>query len=440
MNAARPFSRLGFVVALWLAAMVVVAPAAGAASPSPGSSANQSAVASSSPSPSSAPSGSADSSTSPAQPSSVPAVAGTRPLVFAYYYIWYTETSWRRAKTDLPQLGTYDSRDRTVVAQQMEWARDAGIDGLIVSWKHEPRLDAALRIVIDEATKAHLKLILLYQGLDFDRLPLDPSTVASDLVWFLDNYANADPFNVVGRPMIVWSGTWGYKDGQIATVRAAVGAPDRALLLGSERSADAYAARAKLFDGDAYYWSSPDPLKTPRYHRRLDELAAAVRHDGGRWIAPAAPGFDARLIGGTSVVDRRSGRTLEAAWSGALETSPDVVGIISWNEFSENSHIEPSTTYGDTYLKLTKQLVGTLPNAGAPSSPSAAPPSSVPSPSGVAASSGVVAVPSDGIPTAPSTIAAQGSATSNSWGIVAGILLVGVLVAVGRGLRRRSTA
>ena len=158
----------------------------------------------------------------------------------------------------------------------------AGIDGLIVSWKHEARLDAALRIVVDEATKANLKLIMLYQGLDFDRLPLDDATVASDMQWFLDNYATAPPFHVFGeRPVVVWSGTWGYKDGQIRTVRAAIDAPNRALLLGSERSADAYAARASLFDGDAYYWSSPNPLSTPRYEMRLADLAAAVRADGG---------------------------------------------------------------------------------------------------------------------------------------------------------------
>jgi len=235
--------------------------------------------------------------------------------------------------------------------------------------------------------------------------------------------------------MIVWSGTWGYKDGQIATVRKAVGAPDQALLLGSERSADAYAARAALFDGDAYYWSSPDPLKTPRYQRRLDELAAAVRQHGGRWIAPAAPGFDARLIGGTSVVDRRGGATFRAAWAGALQTSPDVIGIISWNEFSENSHIEPSKTFGDTYLKLTKELIAGLPTTGGPAA--SASPSAGPATSGSAAA---IPAASADIPPAPSTTAAGSSALSNSSGVIAGIVVVGVLVAVGRGLRRRSTA
>jgi hypothetical protein len=360
--------------------------------------------------------------------SAQPVVSGVRPLVLAYYYIWYTTTSWRRAKQDLPQLGTYDSRDRDVVAQQIQWAKAAGIDGLIVSWKHETRLDAALRVVVDEATKANMKLVLLYQGLDFDRLPLDDATVAGDLKWFLDNYSPAAPFKVFGdRPVIVWSGTWGYKDNQISSVRTAIGAPGRALLLGSERSADAYAGRAALFDGDAYYWSSPDPLSTPGYQRRLNALAAAVRADGGRWIAPAAPGFDARQIGGTSVVPRRDGKTLRAAWTGALNTSPDVLGLISWNEFSENSYVEPSKSLGDAYLKLVGDLTAALPAVGSPPGASAAPGSRP------AAATGAPTVP------APTT-STTGSPVSNAWGVIAGALLVGLLFAVGLRLRGRATA
>lgn len=79
---------------------------------------------------------------------------GGRPYVFAYYYIWFTHGSWARAKEDLPALGRYDSDDRAAVRQHMAWLQQAGVDGLIVSWKHEDRLDAPLKIVIEEANKA----------------------------------------------------------------------------------------------------------------------------------------------------------------------------------------------------------------------------------------------------------------------------------------------
>ncbi len=78
-----------------------------------------------------------------------------------------------------------------------------------------------------------------------------------------------------------------------------------------------------------------------------------------------APGFDARDVGGTSIVDRRDGETLRASWRAALGSHPDLVGVISWNEFSENTHIEPSTTYGDRYLDVLRDLTG----AATPASP-----------------------------------------------------------------------
>jgi len=88
----------------------------------------------------------------------------------------------------------------------------------------------------------------------------------------------------------------------------------------------------------------------PGYQKRLSQLSDAVHATHGLWLAPAAVGFDARLNGGTSVVDRRDGATLTAAWSDALATRPDGVALISWNEYTENSYVEPSQNYGNRYL------------------------------------------------------------------------------------------
>jgi hypothetical protein len=82
-----------------------------------------------------------------------------------------------------------------------------------------------------------------------------------------------------------------------------------------------------------------------------------VHQRHGLWVAPFATGFDARLIGGTRVVDRRDGETLRVEYAAAVKSSPDALGLISWNEFSENSHIEPSTRYGDRYLTVLRELL-----------------------------------------------------------------------------------
>jgi hypothetical protein len=85
-------------------------------------------------------------------------------------------------------------------------------------------------------------------------------------------------------------------------------------------------------------------------------MGQAIHANGGLWIAPAAPGFDARLVGGTTIVDRKEGETLQIQFNTAMQSSPDAIGLISWNEFSENSHIEPSENYGDHYLEVLADI------------------------------------------------------------------------------------
>jgi hypothetical protein len=278
--------------------------------------------------------------------------------VFAYYYIWYSEASWSRGKSDLPLLGQYNSADRQVIAQHIAWAKESGIDGFIVSWKHDPRLDGPLQTLVSEADHQDFKLILLYEGLNFSRNPIGAQKVGDDLQWFMARYAHDPAFTEFGAPIIVWSGTWKYTNAEVQSVRARIGAPQRARLLGSEKSAADYQARVSLLDGDAYYWSSADPGATPGYRARLDAVGTAVTSDHGFWIAPVTPGFDARLVGGSSVVQRRDGATYRASWAAAAAENPSVLGIISWNEYSENSQIEPSQSFGSLYLDVTRELTG----------------------------------------------------------------------------------
>ena len=42
----------------------------------------------------------------------------------------------------------------------------------------------------------------------------------------------------------------------------------------------------------------------------------------------------------------------------AEQSSPDAVGLISWNEFSENSQVEPSRRFGKTYINVLRDVLG----------------------------------------------------------------------------------
>ena len=101
--------------------------------------------------------------------------------VLAYYYQWFSSTSWDRAKTDYPVAGRYSSDDVSVMRDHVEQAQKAGIDGFIVSWKHSPVNDRRLRALMRVANEANFKLAVIYQGLNFQRDPLPIERVADDL-------------------------------------------------------------------------------------------------------------------------------------------------------------------------------------------------------------------------------------------------------------------
>jgi hypothetical protein len=239
---------------------------------------------------------------------------------------------------------------------QIRWAKQAGIDGFIVSWKSTPDLDRRLEKLIRVASAEHFKLSIIYQGLDFKRQPLSIDRVGSDLDYFIRRYAREPVFRLFGKPAVIWSGTWRFSRREVAKVTR--GRRNRLLILASEKNADAYRRLAHLVDGDAYYWSSVDPDTFPGYEQKLQGMGATVHRGGGLWIAPAAPGFDARLIGGKMVTPRRNGTTLRRELDAAISSSPDAIGLISWNEFSENSHIEPSRRYGNRYLQVLADING----------------------------------------------------------------------------------
>ncbi|HEU5271181.1 MAG TPA: hypothetical protein VFU36_14740, partial [Jatrophihabitans sp.] len=128
------------------------------------------------------------------------------------------------------------------------------------------------------------------------------------------------------------------------------------LVLSSEKSVAGYQRIAQWTDGDAYYWSSVNPETNSGYANKLEDMSRTIHADQKYWIAPFAAGFDARLVGGTQQVGRKDGQTMRAEYATALGSSPDVLGLISWNEFSENTYIEPSQKYGDQFLRLLAQL------------------------------------------------------------------------------------
>jgi hypothetical protein len=275
-------------------------------------------------------------------PTSVPAAASATP-VYAYFYQWFNAASWRRAKLDLPVGGGYSSDDPHLLRRQIGEAKSVGITGFLTSWKSTATLNRRLSLLTRVARSEKFDLGVVYEALDFQREPLSVTTVRNDMVELVERWGDAVRSSRFGRPVIIWTGTDRYSVADVRAVRSALG--NRAYLLSAAKNVSGYERVADIVDGEAYYWSSANPT-SPNTAAKLRAMGAAVGRHHGIWIAPATSGFDGRSLNHTRVIGRAGGATLRHSLDTAFASSPSAVGVISWNEWSENTYIEPSKRYG----------------------------------------------------------------------------------------------
>ena len=282
----------------------------------------------------------------------VPSAYDSTPIpIYAYFYQWFQASSWSRAKQDFPLAGRYSSDDAHVLRDQVQQAKGAGIGGFLTSWKSTDTLNRRLDLLVGIAHSENLDLGVVYEALDFHRHPLPAATVQRDLVYLVGRWGSSLTSRYYGRPVIIWTGTDQYTTAEVHAVKSALG--NRAYLLAASHSVSGYERVAQIVDGEAYYWSSADPSSASTT-AKLNAFGQAVHAHRGLWFAPAASGYDGRSLGGTRVIGRDNGRTLVKSLDNAFASSPNAVAVISWNEWSENTYIEPGKKYGDRELLALK--------------------------------------------------------------------------------------
>ena len=98
--------------------------------------------------------------------------------------------------------------------------------------------------------------------------------MARDLEIFASRFAQAEPFEVFAKPLVIWSGTPEFTRAQLGSATRPW--RRRLLILASERNVDGYRRVADLVDGNAYYWGSVNPATYPGYPEKLAEMGKAI--------------------------------------------------------------------------------------------------------------------------------------------------------------------
>jgi hypothetical protein len=301
----------------------------------------------------------------------MPAAASSEAPVLAKYYAWFDENTWGSGKlTDQPAQG-YRSADRGTIERQVAQAQSAGIDGFQLNWWGPGNpTDDNLRTLLAVARGKGFKV-----SVDFDLnspfLNGPGDTVAA--LNHLNQYLG-DPawFRYNGRPVVSFYGIRKYDVGTWGSIRGQVGGD--ALWIG-EGDQFGY---LQVFDGMHPYsvaWSGNPSAQLASYASRTRA------YPGKLWVATVMPGYNDTLLGRGAAgfaVDRAGGDYYRRLWQGAIATQPAFVTITSWNEWLEGSQIEPSKTYGDSYLQITREMADQF--GGSLASKAVAPSAAAPAP------------------------------------------------------------
>jgi len=295
------------------------------------------------------------------------------PLVLAFYYAWFDQNTWTSGQSvDLPAT-PYNSADRATIERHVAQAQSAGIDALVQSW-YGPQIEnnqteTNFRTLLDVAQAKGFKA-----AVDFETTgPFfgDIEAVTTALTTLLSTHAQHPAYlRYQGKPVIFFFRQERFSVDEWAAIRNQVD-PNHDSYWIAEGVDIAYQA---VFDGHHLYsiaWADSPAAELAKWGDRVRNYEAENQVDR-LWVATAMPGYDDTRLPRDNAfsVPRRNGDYYRETWQGALASQPDMLVITSFNEWLEGTHLEPSASYGNLYLDITRELVTAL--RGRP--PSAPPP------------------------------------------------------------------
>lgn len=296
--------------------------------------------------------------------------------VWAYFFGWHTLDSWNDPRLQDRPIPRYNSYDDGRIGDQIEMAKGAGIDAFVHTWlgRGENNLtDIVLNKSLGQAAGRGFK-IGVSVDLSADGWLTTEGALVSEISYLYANILGHPAYlRHNGKPILYFWDQGRFPVETWARVRQTVD-PNRTAIWISEGTSTRYIG---VFDGLYLFntaWSA-NPASTAQ------QFAALTYGAGGTFFSPTVmPGWNEEAVAitqnranPTDPQDRAGGRFLYNSWVGATAANTDVIMIVSWNEFLENSHIEPSEQHGWGAIDTLRPLIGAWKAGGAPPPPPAAP-------------------------------------------------------------------
>jgi glycosyltransferase involved in cell wall biosynthesis len=303
------------------------------------------------------------------------------PLFGAHYYGWYGNglgaSHWNDDKifgnvTDMPVLGYYTSCSGAILEQHLGMAADIGLDFLCFNLHIDangvsPVEHCSLLLLLAQAADMNSPVKVYVQLCCYD-------CTETDLINFFATmrstiFQHKSYLTHAGLPVlnVFWTGD---KDGDRAFLSMLRSEMNAVLLIASSLRMYKQHTEPSKTDGIFDGWSlfSPLELGAEGNWERIWSEAYAENGAGTRGLRclTVSPGYDDRHLldprrQGNSYryVMRGDGATYRRMINFALSVSepPDFIFISTFNEMHENTHIEPTVSFGTKYLDLSRDFI-----------------------------------------------------------------------------------
>jgi hypothetical protein len=327
-------------------------------------------------------------------------------LVGAFYYPWYgpSRNHWREGYTGVPLLGEYFSGDQVVISKHIDWMTGHGIDFILPSWwgpyyeGYNGQPDANFKEFLKNPLAQHIKFAINYESngrlkvcgtSPFENIFFGNSNrqrFLSDFDYLMDTYFNEPNFLTVdGKKAVFLYVTRIYQGDFNDTILELRSRSERKghklYIIGDEvfwhtpdsqiqyldcdtntiKTGPVEVEKIKTFDAITSY-AMPDPTKQgsdleQAIDSKFKEWYNASRQIGVDFIPSVFPGaFDPnRKI---TIAEKSTKRFLEQLTIAKKYLSrPRILLITSFNEWHENTYVEPNVTDRFIFLEKLKEFL-----------------------------------------------------------------------------------
>lgn len=303
------------------------------------------------------------------------------PIFGAHYYGWYgnglghehwNDSVGSGTVTEMPQLGYYSSTSGDILEQHLRMANDIGLDffffNLHINSKGPVRREVeAFSLMLDRATYLQSPVKICLQLCFYDCTELMLNKLWEALLAKVFRHPSYQHFNDKPLLSVFWTGQY---DGDVAFLRNIQKQAASVTLLASSLRLypphEEMSLTFNVFDG----WSlfSPLELASPENRERLWREAYSHAPAGKQDIRcfTVSPGYDDTALAASARennphrnIPREGGRIYQQMWDAAyaLPLPPEIMIISTFNEFHENTQIEPTVRDGSQYLELTRNFI-----------------------------------------------------------------------------------